>query len=58
MWGREKKHSEIALEKCNKIIRKVQEKSSQFQVRDEIKLVGNIYTFTFFRNKKVANRND
>lgn len=58
MWGREKKHSDLALEKCNKIIKKVQEKSSKFQLKDEIKLVGNMYIFMFFTSKKVANKND
>jgi translation initiation factor IF-3 len=52
MRGREQQHKDIALEKCNKVITNIQSFSVQFQLKDEVKLVGNMYNFSFFKNRK------
>ncbi len=52
MRGREQQHKDLALQKVNKILTGVTEASPFFQLRDEVKLVGNTYLLTLFRNKK------
>lgn len=52
MRGREQQHKDLALEKCAKVINNIQSFSPQFQLKDEVKLAGNMYNFSFFKNKK------
>ena len=54
MRGREQQHKDIALEKCSKIIYEIQSYSPQFQTKDNVKLVGNLYNIIFFKNRKVV----
>lgn len=54
MRGREQQHKDIALEKCAKVISNIQSFSSQFQLKDDVKLAGNMYNFSFFKNKKAT----
>ncbi|WNE41716.1 MAG: Translation initiation factor IF-3 [Mycoplasmataceae bacterium] len=54
MRGREQQHKDIALEKCKKIISDVQNASPSFQLKEDVKLIGSMYNFTFFKNRKVV----
>lgn len=53
MRGREQQHKDIALEKCNRIISEIQSASPSFQLKDSVKLIGSMYNFTFFKNRKI-----
>ena len=52
MRGRERQYKEIALEKCKKIVKSVQEISPLFQLKEDVKLVGSTYSFVIFKNRK------
>ena len=54
MRGREQQHKDIALEKCHKIISDVQNTSPSFQLKEGVKLIGSMYNFTFFKNRKIT----
>jgi translation initiation factor IF-3 len=53
MRGREQQHKDIALEKCNKIISDIQSFSPTFQLKESVRLMGSMYNFTFFKNRKI-----
>jgi hypothetical protein len=51
MRGREQGHKDIALEKCQKILQVLQNNASDVQMKGEIKLNKNVYSFVVYKKK-------